>query len=177
MGKTQVKNEEQMLPSDAASSQPVERRPARSSGGGPLRLHKPGQGSYVRWGTAAGAGILSLGAAQYVSEQLRVVGIEAGSTAGLLIPVAVLVALVIAVYWLVGRQRTSVEFLIATEGEMKKVNWSSWREVWGATRVVIVTVLALGLLLALVDFLFMVVFSGIGVLKINPLRMFLPQAG
>ena len=83
-----------------------------------------------------------------------------------LIPVAVLAAAVYLVFWLVGRKRSTVDFMIATEGEMKKVNWSSRKEVLGATKVVIFTVLALGLMLAIVDFVFMLVFSLIGVLRI-----------
>ncbi|MBU0641058.1 MAG: preprotein translocase subunit SecE [Planctomycetes bacterium] len=57
--------------------------------------------------------------------------------------------------------------MIATEGEMKKVNWSSKKEVIGATKVVIVTVLALGAMLFIVDIFFMTVFGGIGVLKVD----------
>ena len=67
-----------------------------------------------------------------------------------LIPVVVLLACVYLMFWLVGRQRGVVDFMIATEGEMKKVNWSAARES-GATRVVIVTVLALAFLLFVVD--------------------------
>ena len=52
-------------------------------------------------------------------------------------------AIVIAVfglvgYWLIGRRARSVDFLIATEGEMKKVNWSTRREVVGSTIIVLI---------------------------------------
>ena len=83
-----------------------------------------------------------------------------------LIPVVLLLAAGYVVFWLVGRNRSTVDFMIATEGEMKKVNWSSRKEVLGATKVVIFTVLALGFLLAVVDLAFMVLFSAIGVLRI-----------
>lgn len=57
-----------------------------------------------------------------------------------------------------------VDFLIATEGEMKKVNWPSRREVQGSTWVVIWCVILLTLLLFTSDFLFTHVFQFIGVL-------------
>ncbi|MCK4850305.1 MAG: preprotein translocase subunit SecE [Phycisphaerae bacterium] len=45
--------------------------------------------------------------------------------------------------------------MIATEGEMKKVSWSSKKEIIGSTKVVIVTLLIMGLVLFLVDLFFM----------------------
>jgi preprotein translocase SecE subunit len=65
-----------------------------------------------------------------------------------------------------------VDFFIATEGEMKKVNWSTRKEVWGATRVVIVTVMALAIILCIVDTAFMFLFNGIGVLRFDIIRKF-----
>jgi len=56
--------------------------------------------------------------------------------------------------------------MIATEGEMKKVNWSSRKEVFGATRVVIVMVLALASFLFVVNMAFIILFKSIKVLKI-----------
>jgi preprotein translocase SecE subunit len=40
-------------------------------------------------------------------------------------------------YWLFGTNQRVVEYLIATESEMKKVNWSTKREIMGSTWVVI----------------------------------------
>ncbi|MBL8878330.1 MAG: preprotein translocase subunit SecE [Phycisphaerales bacterium] len=78
-----------------------------------------------------------------------------------------LAALSWLIFHLVGQRRNVVDFLIATEGEMKKVNWSSRKEVFGATKVVIVTVLALGIMLFLVDVLFILFFVAIKVLRID----------
>jgi preprotein translocase subunit SecE len=58
-----------------------------------------------------------------------------------------------------------VDFLIATESEMKKVTWSSRKEVWGATKVVIGMVIFLAVGLFCVDFAFTWFFWKIGVLK------------
>ena len=44
------------------------------------------------------------------------------------------------------------EFLISVEGEMHKVTWSSWPELWRAVAVVLCTMIFLGSILALYDF-------------------------
>lgn len=71
----------------------------------------------------------------------------------------------ILLYWYVGTARRSVEFLIASDGEMKKVNWTSYREVKGSTIVVIVATFLIAGLLFLVDMGFSWVFRAIGVLE------------
>lgn len=142
---------------------------ARQPGAGPFKVIKPGQGTHVRWGTAIGAGVLTVAGAAFLYEQLR---LPFGGNTTLdmalrtLIPVVMVLIVGYLVFWLVGRHRPTVDFLIATEGEMKKVNWSSRKEIIGATKVVIFTVFALGLLLFVADMLFMLMFSLIGVLKI-----------
>ena len=59
----------------------------------------------------------------------------------------------------------SADFMIATEGEMKKVSWSSRREVVGGTKVVIATTFILALMLWAVDLAFGFFFMEIGVLQ------------
>ena len=58
------------------------------------------------------------------------------------------------------------DFMIATEGEMKKVSWSSRKEIMSSTLVVIITVFIMSLLLMFVDLGFSWLFYKIGVLKI-----------
>ena len=59
----------------------------------------------------------------------------------------------------------SCDFLIATEGEMKKVSWSTRREVIGSTKVVVLFTFLLAVLLFVVDFTFKTMFTLINVLK------------
>ena len=142
-------------------------------GASPLHIIKPGQGLHVRWGTAIGAGALALAGAHFVWERIRVFAvIEQNDAIRTLIPVVLLVAAAYFIFWLVGRSPGAVDFMIATEGEMKKVNWSTRREVWGATRIVIVTLFALAIILAIVDALFILLFSQIGVLQFNVIEKF-----
>ncbi len=139
----------------------------------PLHVIKPGQGTHVRWGTAIGGGVLTLAFAHFVWEQIRVFAvIDQSDALHTLIPVVVLVAAAYLIFWLVGRSPKVVDFLIATEGEMKKVNWSTRREVWGATKIVIVTLFALSIILAIVDVAFILFFDKIGVLQFNVLKQF-----
>ncbi|MGD8451694.1 MAG: preprotein translocase subunit SecE [Phycisphaerae bacterium] len=146
-------------------------RPASAGSGGasPLRPYKPGQGRHVRWGTAGGAGVIAVAGAMFVYDWLAA-PFGGNSTSDVvlrtLIPVVLLIGAAWLIWWLTGTRRGSVDFMIATEGEMKKVNWSSRREVFGATKVVIFTVLAMGMMLAVVDFVFMGLFALIGVLKV-----------
>lgn len=133
----------------------------------PFRLYKPGQGTHVRWGTAAGAGVIALAASAFVYEQLGRFTWGEVLWVRTLVPLALLVGLVLLIFRLVGQHRGVVDFLIATEAEMKKVNWSTRREVLGATKVVIFTVLALGLIMFLVDAVFIWFFWAIGVLRIG----------
>lgn len=71
----------------------------------------------------------------------------------------------IAVYVYVGSNRRSVDFLIATDGEMKKVNWSTRKEVQGSTVVVIIASFLLAAAIFVVDLGFGRFFKLIGVLE------------
>ena len=147
-------------PSATAVPLPASARPST------FRVYKPGQGLYVRWGSAAGVGIIILGFTAFLQSQLTLVQNE---WVEYLVPAVVLVVLAYLTFRMLGQSHSVVDFMVATEGEMKKVNWSTWREVIGATKVVIVTVLALGTILCVVDVFFMAVFEAIGVLRIGML--------
>ncbi len=71
----------------------------------------------------------------------------------------------ICLYIFVGIKKGTVEFLIATDGEMKKVNWTTYREVKGSTIVVIVATFLIAGFLFGVDTIFAEIFSAIGVLE------------
>ncbi len=152
---------------NAASSGIASGAPASSPKSGaksPFTLYKPGQGAYVRWGTAGGAGVLVAGGASFLFDELYVLE---DTVWRFIIPVAVMVAMACLVFWLVGRYRSTVDFMIATEGEMKKVNWSTRQEVIGATKVVIVTTLGMGALLFVADMICIFLFSAMKVIRID----------
>ena len=164
--------------SDAMAESPVQgasdepRRPAaeaapKRAGGSPFKLYKPGQGAHVRWCSAAGAGTIALAFGSFIHEQLALFG---NLTAQTIVPAALVAGLAGMIFRLIGQTRSVVDFMIATEGEMKKVNWSTRREVFGATKVVIFTVFTLGTFLFLADMVFIVLFESIGVLQIGFLQ-------
>ncbi|MCC5831076.1 MAG: preprotein translocase subunit SecE [Phycisphaeraceae bacterium] len=67
-------------------------------------------------------------------------------------------------FFILNRPRI-VDFLIATEDEMRKVNWPSKKEVIGATWVVILGTLFMGVTLWIVDLIFAELFINIGILE------------
>ncbi len=75
-----------------------------------------------------------------------------------LTPVIVFAALAVLVYWLMNKPSVA-DFLIAAEGELKKVNWSSRREVAVSTIVVIVVVVFMAVLLGATDLVFQMFFG------------------
>lgn len=137
-------------------------------------LYKAGQAQYLRWASAIGAGIIAIAGAKWIYDQLALLpaGLAENPYVRSGVPVLIVAAAAWLIFQLIGQRRPTVDFLIATEGEMKKVNWSTRKEVFGATRVVIVTVFSLAILLFLVDLLFIVFFSSIGVLKVDVSKMF-----
>lgn len=71
----------------------------------------------------------------------------------------------ILTYWYTAAKPQSVEFLIATDGEMKKVNWSTRKDVIGSTWVVVVAGVLIAAMLFVFDFVFQTFFRLIGVLE------------
>ena len=135
-----------------------------------FEIYKPGQGHYTRMGTAIGAGILIAGGGNFLYKNLEVFRSDESWTMLLqvLVPLGVVVGLGLLLYWVVAVNRGTCDFFIATEGEMKKVSWSTRNEIVGSTKVVIVCTLLLGFLLFVVDAAFMNFFRFINVLWSPP---------
>ena len=136
-----------------------------------LEFYKKGQGYYTRMGTAIGSGVMvalgcyalygkleGLTPGKIITDNL-IVWFRAG------IPALVFLLFAWIVFKIVNSPK-SADFMIATEGEMKKVSWSTKKEIISSTKVVIVTVLLMAVLLAAVDIGFAKFFEVIGVLKV-----------
>lgn len=153
-----------------AMSQPEEDRPvldAVERSGGSFRMYKAEQGKIVRRSTFIAWGVLAAWFGLWLAEQLR--GYSGATFLNLVlskgIPMAAFVGVLALSWWFTYVHRGFSDFLIATEGEMKKVSWSNRREVLGATRVVILMTVVLALMLFFVDLAFINFFRLIGVLK------------
>ena len=71
----------------------------------------------------------------------------------------------IVVYWFCALKKSTVDFLIATDGEMKKVNWSTRREVIGSTIVVVVASFLIAALIFAIDTGFGAFFKWVDVIQ------------
>ncbi len=121
-----------------------------------LPIYKSGQGYYTRMLSAIGAGMLVLAGAawlylkvvpRYFGTSESLLYIQAGAATGVILLMAAVI------YFALNRPRV-VDFMIAVEAEMKKVNWPSKKEVIGSTWVVILGTLLIALLLFVINFLF-----------------------
>ena len=121
-----------------------------------VQIYKKGQGKYTRTVTFVSAMVIAVVTAAALSDFLgayvRLPYIRFGAPSVLVVLVGVLGL------WLVNRPK-SADFLIATEGEMKKVSWSSKKEIVGSTKVVIITTFVLAALLFGVDLMFVFLFK------------------
>jgi preprotein translocase subunit SecE len=138
-----------------------------SSGPGFFAVYKPGQGYYTRLGTAIGGGAVVVFGARDLYMRLGGFGpaVELG------VPSVLLAALGVVLFWIAGSNRKTNDFFIATEGEMKKVSWSTKKEVIGSTKVVLAFTFLMAFFLFFVDSLFIVLFSVIDVLQMPILKL------
>jgi len=130
-------------------------------------IYKKNQGYYTRVCTAFALATIVLMGAKWLWDLLGAVRFEGVQTVYIQAGGATVMIAVFGVigYYLIGVRPRVVDFMIATEGEMKKVNWSTRREVTGSTTVVIALTVFIALLCFLFDTVFNVVFKWLGVLK------------
>lgn len=69
------------------------------------------------------------------------------------------------VYWFCALRPSSVDFLINTDMEMKKVNWSTRKDITGSTWVVISFAVIIAAFIFFADFVMQALFRSIGVLQ------------
>jgi len=119
-------------------------------------VYKRGQGKNTRLSSAfAIAIIVGLGCLRLYRE------LQAGDL-GLwvetMVPVGLFVGLALLVFWLVNKPSIA-DFMIAAEGEMKKVSWSSKEEITVSTSIVIMVLIIMAILLGTTDLGFNLFFS------------------
>lgn len=120
-----------------------------------MEIYKKGQGYWTRLMSTAAGGLMALLGAYWLggalwSESARYWATGAG------------VAFFAVCCWLMWRlfatSQWSVDFLVATEAEMKKINWSTRREVVGSTIVVVATSLGIAFICWAFDLAFYFLF-------------------
>ncbi len=146
-----------------------------------LRIYKSGQGYWTRVLSAAGAGAIVLSGVLWLWQQMEALSARTAvpdptwwdrfldNVANNMVYYQSGMAVVLLLFfgwllfWLLNKPNIA-DFMIATEVEMKKVNWPSRKEIIGSTWVVICGTLMLMVLLRSVDMLFALLFREIGVL-------------
>ena len=143
-----------------------ERRAEDKRGPGFFTIYKKGQGYWTRMGTAAGALAIDILFSHFVYSQLRAY-LHVPRTTALAIATGIFVVIaVLAWRWM--NKPGAVDFLIATDSEMKKVNWTTRKELIGSTKVVIFFVILISAILFVIDVAFGFLFYFVRVLEVPP---------
>jgi preprotein translocase SecE subunit len=158
------------------SGKPAKPIAVAPKGPGFFTIYKRGQGKWTRLGTvfaAAALGLLTaynlyVGIAAYlpVNDPQHPENHSADLYRRLLFAgcVAFLVLFGLLTFWLTNKPRNA-DFMIATDSEMKKVNWTTKGELLGSTRVVVLFLFFVATFLFVVDLLFAKFFHLIRVLQ------------
>ncbi len=121
-----------------------------------LGIYKRGQGKYTRLGSGFAFGlIVALGCYRLYA---KLGGTDLGLWVQVMAPVGVFAVLGGLVYWLMNKPSIA-DFMIAAEGEMKKVSWSSKKEITVSTTIVIVVVVLMSSLIGITDLIFTILFG------------------
>jgi preprotein translocase subunit SecE len=127
-------------------------------------IYKRGQGKNTRlWSSLGSALIVALGCYRlYDWLQAAEFGLNprTGLWVATMVPVFLFVVLGLLVFRLVNKPSIA-DFMIAAEGEMKKVSWSSRKEIAVSTFIVILVVFVLAVLLGVTDISFQLLFGWI----------------
>ena len=134
--------------------------------GGFFSIHRRGQGKWTRLGTALASSLIIGGTGLFIYYDLGPNVKASDATMLTIAGVFILVAGILA-FWLQNKAG-NVAFLIDTDSEMKKVNWTSRQELIGSTKVVIAFMFIMAFGLFVVDIFFGYLFYYLGVLKVSP---------
>lgn len=121
-----------------------------------MHMYKSGQGKYTRLTSGISVGVVVAIGCWRLYERLAATDMNAWIV--FMVPLIVLVAISVATYWVLNKPSVA-DFLIASEGELKKVNWSSRKEVAVSTFVVVLVVVVMAALLGATDMVFQLVFD------------------
>jgi preprotein translocase subunit SecE len=128
-----------------------------------FEIYKRGQGRYTRLGSGFGWAIIAGLGCFVLYRQLNAMDIENAQVelwVKTMVPVGVFVGLGVLIFWLLNRPSVA-NFMIDAEGEMKKVSWSSRKEIVVSTVVVIGVVVILSIFLGTVDLVFSMFFTDV----------------
>jgi len=146
---------------------------APRAGHGFFHIYKSGQGYWTRMGTVFGAALIAAITANFLYQHMHFwlegagVPVARSKVVSIYIIGALLALVGLLVFWLMNKP-DNADFLIATDSEMKKVNWTSRKELIGSTKVVILFMFLIAFMLFAFDIAFGYLFYAMGVLKSKP---------
>jgi preprotein translocase SecE subunit len=154
-----------------SSASPPRSTPPAPAAGGFFTIYKAGQGKWTRLGTVFVALTIGVMTAfslyQNILPYVNTGDIGHDRVARQIVLggcVAFLAVFILFVYRITNKPR-NVDFLIATDSEMKKVNWTTGNQLIGSTRVVILFLFFVAIFLFLVDAVFSQLFHLVRVLQ------------
>jgi preprotein translocase subunit SecE len=119
-------------------------------------IYKPGQGRYTRLYSGFGLAVIAgLGCWQLYR---KLEANDLGLWIQTMVPTGLFLTAAVIAFWLVNKPSVA-DFMIAAEGELKKVNWSSRHEIAVSTFIVILVSIVLSVLLGATDFSFQLLFN------------------
>jgi len=134
--------------------------------GGFFVIRRVGQGKWTRLGTGMVSGLLILGTGLFIYNDVRA-NVGWTEKTALIVAGAFILVVSLLAFWIQNTPK-NVSFLIDTDSEMKKVNWTSRQEIIGSTKIVIGFMLIMSAMLFFVDIVFGYLFYFAGVLKFSP---------
>ena len=146
-------------------------RKAPESKPGYFTIYKRGQGYWTRMGTVFGVLLIAAFTAFNIYQYVPTF-VTTSHERGVKIGAVLAIVFLAGFAWLAWRllnKPTNVDFLVATDSEMKKVNWTSRKELVGSTQIVIIFMFMVAMFLFAVDQVFWWLMYAIHVLKISPL--------
>jgi preprotein translocase SecE subunit len=129
-------------------------------------IYKSGQGYWTRLISGLAGGVLVLAGAKWLWSAIERFSLPYGIYIQAAASVTLIAVFGLLLFRWVAVKPNTTDFLIATEGEMKKVNWPSKRETGGSTWIVIVTLFLLVAILFFSDLIFLTLFRVLRILDI-----------
>ncbi len=111
-------------------------------------IYKRGQGKYTRLCSAFATAIIAGLGCWRLYEKLQAT--DLGLWVETMVPAGLFAVSALLIFWLANKPSVA-DFMIAAEGEMKKVSWSSKQEIAVSTFIVIAVVIIMAVLLGATD--------------------------
>ncbi|MCH2148037.1 MAG: preprotein translocase subunit SecE [Phycisphaerales bacterium] len=129
-------------------------------------IYKSGQGYWVRLMSAIAFGVVVVLGLNWLWGWLATMSFDGVETVYVQVGAILVFAAIFGGigFHVIGKRKRTVDFFVATEGEMKKVNWSSKRELNRSTWAVIAFTIGLAFYCFVFDKIFFVLFYWVGVL-------------